>query len=140
MHEDLAGGKMLWEKPGLVALKETGSSGQNILDWMQETEEQLMNHGLRPKTTKTPFSLSQGAWFVHLTLPWPVTHCIFPSLLPLTRIMDEIFTDWDLSNDLLVCLPVELRRQITMLTAPQTVGDRAAKNKLAPRVGVTMVL
>lgn len=54
--------------------------------------------------------------------------------------MDEIFTNRDLSNDLLVCLPVELRRQITMLTAHQTVGDRAAKNKLAPRVGVAMVL
>lgn len=69
MHKDHTGGKMLWQKSGLVALKASSSSGQNILDQMQETEEELMDCGPRPRVTKPTFSLPQGAWFVHLTLP-----------------------------------------------------------------------
>jgi len=47
MCEDHTGGKMPWQKPGLVALEATSSSGQNIVGQMQETEEPLMDCGPR---------------------------------------------------------------------------------------------
>lgn len=69
MHEDHNSGKMLWQKPGMVALKANSFSRQNLLNRRQETEEKLMDCGPTPRVTRTTSSLPRGAWLMYSALP-----------------------------------------------------------------------
>lgn len=93
MHEDHDSGKMLWQKKKLVALKANSFAGQNTLDQMQETEEQMMDCGPGSRITTTPSPGSLGdAFSLALTF-----------LLPLTMTTEETSGAPYLSNDALVC-------------------------------------
>lgn len=65
MHEDHESGKMLWQKPGLVALK------ANVFFKTKPLESDARNRGDidGPRITRTTSSLPWGAWLMHLALP-----------------------------------------------------------------------
>lgn len=83
---------MLWQKKTLVALKANSFAGQNTLDQMKETGEQLMDCGPGPRITAAPSPASLGdAFSLALTF-----------LLPLTMTTEDNSGTPDLSNDVLV--------------------------------------
>ena len=86
-------GRCSGKKKKLVALKANSFAGQNTLDQMQETEEQLMDCGPGSRITTTPSPGSLGdAFSLALTF-----------LLPLTMTTEETSGAPYLSNDALVC-------------------------------------